>query len=1805
MLFPFEVVLLLSIFCIWSGLAFAQNTAASEAAASEPVPLGSAGKLSENVRYIPYAALEETWQKSPKGILISRSEFERIKREKEAFLVRRPASPIPQLDTDFVHGRSSFTGKIAEKVGEFKGTFVFEMPVDRWALFPLPAGDIGLVEVLLDDQPVGVTVSQFAGIQDSESPKGRVELLQQQRKSVAAVSRKTAQQAGRKGQPNDFFLAVRGAGRHTVTVKFLVPQIDDPERNEVTFRIPRLPMNSFAISIDTPGQYGEVDRSEGTECLEEIGRTLLQGVLGPTDRFTIRWAPKSGATLDEPTPLQGEPTPIEAGASAVVQVPSVREEPRVYADSGTLLSVGEGFIRSETSVRLRITRSGIDGVSFLIPKGTELLDVQSKNLESYRTEDLGTMTRVICVFSSQVRQFCEVSMVCDTKMSDTSQTVALPVHRVEGVERDCGNIGMEARTSIEIRKSSGSDAGNLQVSSIDVTDLPIDLTRRAVRPILLSYRYFSPPVDPSLAVKIIRHKDAQTLTAVMDLIRATTYLGLDRQALTSLDMVVKNNGQQYLEAWLATGSEILSAELEGSPVKPSSRDETSYLIPLGGNHTRRSAASAFHVRITFRSPIPELGWTKRMRFPLPKLDIRASRLEWTIFAPEWNTVIPMPSSVDKIHRKVEFIPFGMVKDLFRQLLTPSAIVFLLVLFILKRVFEYFGQASDRFAPEISLRSVVSGLAVILVIAVLASVAGPMVGSITDQGSGSRSMGRMFESAPSSSLSSPSPKQQTTELWKDEYQAPSPSVADSIESRGGSSMNESEGMVMDKRRESKTKRAFEGKASMNGPVATPSSPAVRRLTAGRDRGALPVDPKIPQTQNSLFFYKNDLNSQEEASVKLTVIWQPLRIALSILLGAIGLVVFIILQTLAARGSGFLAWLLVVVCSGLILGAEEQVTGFQEPFILALLGCFALYIVLRVYRFAASKWHGAAAIVLAAALFGSPQVASAVNQADGNEKDPRVEQTIDVFVPYSQLGDRVATDSSLVFLRYEDFKYLRDLGIPEPDPSLWMPPVSVTYVSCSLSGEVNDDLVSLKLRMVVQLLGKGFKQIPFPTSRVGIKSLQIDGQPAVLMAGSLARQTNQIIYQQEMQSNVAQSANIQQKTAITQLPPAAEGVEHSIVTDKEGVAVIEAELVKDLFSRGQAARTREGFSLGLPPFGAADLDLLINRQRQFVEIEPAAQVTTSDLATATRVVAALQPTRSLRVEWRDRVKVAPPPVQSPEPASQPALIQEAKVFADHELLFAVSEGVIAIRDNVVLNIEQSPVGEFLFKVPKGVEIMDVSGGDVASWAIKANEKDQELKVILHAQRRDQVAFTLELERATPSINGEFPLDCPRLVAVGPKARLERQKGYFGVEVSQGIEARIVGANPATMVDPGELPAFVRDQAQGFIAYAFKFLEPVSPKINLTKHQEVAVSTAQIDGAIAQTLVSRDGKTLTQLALIVRNNNNQFLIFEKLPSNMEVLSVVLNGEPVKPGIGDGGEVYIPLIRSPQTGKILQPFGVVIFLQSRIQPFGRRGELDLHLPAMSLDASELTWVVSMPEGFHVEENSSDFNKGYGSVTNLPGIVRGEGQAIQKMSNVMTQSVMKAGDAGDSDRKIEGVLPVVLTIPTTGNQVFCNKKLVSAKGPTRLHLVYAREWLMNQLFLAFSLVIAGLLCWSIVGVYRGTWSGTIPALFLLVGSGGVVKIAESLFGSFSEIPGMLTESFVTGLECGFAGFVIWILLAPGNPETGEPSKPSEPSKPFEPSKPSKPASTVSVSVSAPAPAPAPAPKPTSTTVPVPNETKA
>ncbi len=119
------------------------------------------------------------------------------------------------------------------------------------------------------------------------------------------------------------------------------------------------------------------------------------------------------------------------------------------------------------------------------------------------------------------------------------------------------------------------------------------------------------------------------------------------------------------------------------------------------------------------------------------------------------------------------------------------------------------------------------------------------------------------------------------------------------------------------------------------------------------------------------------------------------------------------------------------------------------------------------------------------------------------------------------------------------------------------------------------------------------------------------------------------------------------------------------------------------------------------------------------------------------------------------------------------------------------------------------------------------------------------------------------------------------------------------------------------------------------------------------------AIVSTALYTTQVVRDGSALTEGAITVRHDHPAKLILQ-LPESAKLLQCHVNGDPVRPGVGEGNCVEVPLDDPATDGAESE---VKISFTAALAPLQfAEGELDLALPQTPLFAKQIDWNVQFP---------------------------------------------------------------------------------------------------------------------------------------------------------------------------------------------------------------------------------------------------
>jgi len=120
---------------------------------------------------------------------------------------------------------------------------------------------------------------------------------------------------------------------------------------------------------------------------------------------------------------------------------------------------------------------------------------------------------------------------------------------------------------------------------------------------------------------------------------------------------------------------------------------------------------------------------------------------------------------------------------------------------------------------------------------------------------------------------------------------------------------------------------------------------------------------------------------------------------------------------------------------------------------------------------------------------------------------------------------------------------------------------------------------------------------------------------------------------------------------------------------------------------------------------------------------------------------------------------------------------------------------------------------------------------------------------------------------------------------------------------------------------------------------------------------------------TLVTVEGRTLTEIKLTVKNQAQPFLKVG-LPKGATILSATVAGEKVKPVQGPDGN-RVPLLRAGFRPN--GPYEVSFVFMDSGTPFAKKGGSELALPSMDVPISLMEWELFLPEQYKVKDFGVD----------------------------------------------------------------------------------------------------------------------------------------------------------------------------------------------------------------------------------------
>jgi hypothetical protein len=378
-------------------------------------------------------------------------------------------------------------------------------------------------------------------------------------------------------------------------------------------------------------------------------------------------------------------------------------------------------------------------------------------------------------------------------------------------------------------------------------------------------------------------------------------------------------------------------------------------------------------------------------------------------------------------------------------------------------------------------------------------------------------------------------------------------------------------------------------------------------------------------------------------------------------------------------------------------------------------------------------------------------------------------------------------------------------------------------------------------------------------------------------------------------------------------------------------------------------RASMSMPVPPAGSAQLTLEVPGDHTNVHLNPGLITGRTSANGVTTIEATLVPGQPANLSWATREVVAP------------VVPREVRFLSNVKTLVSVSEADIRLAVLADISVVQGEPAQFEIAIPEGYEVTGTTGASVDTSEVQSGTLT--LKVNSPAQRTQE--FLISLEKETSATKAEVPF-------LSVKSA-QSETGEVLVEGVGTMELTATEGGSLKRMDFKETNPYLRSLARATMQAAFRYHRGATetPKLALewTRFPDSSVLAAVAERAVITTLVTNEGRSLTEVRLTMKNQAQPFLKVE-LPQGASIVSADVAGEKVKPVEGSDGN-RVPLLRPG-----FRPSGdyevSFVFMHSGT-PFAKKGGSEISLPRMDVPISILQWEVFLPEQYKVKDFGGD----------------------------------------------------------------------------------------------------------------------------------------------------------------------------------------------------------------------------------------
>jgi hypothetical protein len=375
-------------------------------------------------------------------------------------------------------------------------------------------------------------------------------------------------------------------------------------------------------------------------------------------------------------------------------------------------------------------------------------------------------------------------------------------------------------------------------------------------------------------------------------------------------------------------------------------------------------------------------------------------------------------------------------------------------------------------------------------------------------------------------------------------------------------------------------------------------------------------------------------------------------------------------------------------------------------------------------------------------------------------------------------------------------------------------------------------------------------------------------------------------------------------------------------------------------------RGSFALPVPRAGSVSATIDVPGERSDVTLSRGLVLRRMAFDGRSIVDVSLEPGVETQVSWTARDGVS---------QTQP---RDVRLLSDARTLITIGAGDIHVNSTIDITVLQGLPASVEVRLPDGYDLVSATGPNIED----TSETGGRLTLLLRdpSVRRSRVAISLERAHQ----GGSFALE----TGVPSVPAAQRESGEIAVEGTGSIEVSGADTPGLKRIDVRELDRSIISASDRSLLLGYRYQRTTTPlpplALNITRFADAEVAAAIAERAVVTTLITSQGRTLTEVSLWIRNRAQSWARIA-LPTGASIVSVEVAGEPAAAAQGPSGTL-IPL--SPRSGRPEGLYQVSYVYTHEGTPFAKRGTMQVALPRLELPISLVEWEVFVPELYRAD---------------------------------------------------------------------------------------------------------------------------------------------------------------------------------------------------------------------------------------------